>query len=404
MSTLTPWALRELLAARVEPLPPETVQFDDACGRVLAKDICADRDQPPTDRSAMDGYAVIASDSAEGHPSLQVIGTTAAGEPSEFTVTSGSAVRIFTGAIVPAGADAVVMQEAADVLDDGRVQIRKPIESGKNIMRRGENVAAGDTVLAAGTVLSPAALGLMATVGAAQAEVIRRPKIAIASTGTELRGADDPVEPHQIRDGNRPALVAMLAAFTGCAVDTTAPIPDEPKMLRSTLEAMSASDDLVVTCGGASVGPKDFLMRTLESMGAEILCSRMQMKPGKPVIVARTESCWFVALPGNPLAALTDCRMVAIPLARRLAGLEDWLGPKVYASADFDATPRGRTQYVTVTLESDPHSSAIVASQVRSASVADFVAAAKADGILEVPPSTGPELDTPLPVFLWRSQ
>ncbi|HYE78315.1 MAG TPA: molybdopterin molybdenumtransferase MoeA, partial [bacterium] len=205
---LHPHQARALVGDLLTPLPPETVPLEDAHHRLLAAPIYADRDLPPTDRAAMDGYACRAADTASPHP-LIVTGTVAAGAPAPTAVTPGEAIRIFTGAVVPRGADCVVMQEAVDAVDN-QIRVRVPAAVGQHILKRGEDARAGDELLGPGTILDAAQLAVCAAVGATAVAVRRRPRVAVFATGSELKHAADPVAPHEIRSSNTLALAALL--------------------------------------------------------------------------------------------------------------------------------------------------------------------------------------------------
>lgn len=402
MAPLHPHHAREIVLGLSTPLATETIPLEDAQGRILAAPIHADRDLPPTDRAAMDGYACRAVDAAEGLW-LTIVGTVPAGSPSQVEVREGQAVRIFTGAVVPVGADCVVMQELCERAG-ATVRVKSAPAFGQHILRQGEDARHGDALLAIGTPLDAAQLAVCAMVGASTVEVRQRPTVAVLGTGSELRGAGDVVAAHELRSSNPLALAAMLRDLSSAVVTIQTPVADDLTTLVATLDQLLSTNDLVVTTGGASVGDHDLLPAAIQELGLQLHFDRLQMKPGKPVHCATRSGSMLLALPGSPLAALTACRLLAVAACRTLQGIPDAQGPTIDARLDaWVQNKPGRVRYVPVALRSDPNTSYVWASPVVTHSVADLVAAGRADGALEIPAEFGDlPKETVLPCLLWR--
>ena len=332
----------ERLLARV-PMPAasdaETVSTFAARGRVLAVDVASQVDVPPEDNSEMDGYAVRVADVAAG-AELPVSQRIAAGVVGE-ALEPGSAARIFTGAQVPPGADAVVMQERCTATDAG-VRIDDMPQPGQSIRRRGEDVKRGAVVLVAGQRLSPQALGMAAAVGAAMLMVGRRPRVALFSTGDELAMPGDVLKPGAIYNSNRFTLRALIESFGGVC-DDLGIVPDRLDATRAALKRAAEGNDLIVTCGGVSVGEEDHLKPAVEHEGRLELW-KIAIKPGKPlafgeVFRSNGSSAWFVGLPGNPVSAYITFLLAVRPLLLRLQGATALSPRPIVMRADF-AWPR----------------------------------------------------------------
>ena len=312
--------------AAFEALPAETVPLQAAHGRVLARPVAASRDQPPAAVSAMDGYAVRAADAAPGQW-LSLKGTIAAGQPSGPPLGPGEAARIFTGALVPDGADAILIQEDARVESgpDGqvRVQASEPLQPGLFVREQGLDYPAGWVGLAAGTRLGPLAIGLAASLGAAWLEVRRRPRVGVIATGDELVLPGSTPARHQITSSNSFLLVAMLEAWgaepvdLGIAADTAEALADRFEAARGL--------DLLVTSGGASVGDHDLVRRVGDAAGLTLDFWKIRMRPGKPLIFGRLGQMPLLGLPGNPVSAAV-CGIVFVRGAVRcMLGLDPTL-------------------------------------------------------------------------------
>ena len=287
-------AVLERVAARAARPAAETAPLDEACGRVLAETLPADRDYPPEPRSMRDGFALQAA-STPGE--LRVIGEVRAGEPCRFRVAAGEAVEIMTGASVPEGADAVVMVEHVSV-SEGRLRVPQAIEPGSNISPRGSSLRAGAPALEAGTRLTPASTALLAAVGAARVPVFRRPRVAILPTGDELVEIEQSPEPWQIRNSNSHALAAQVRRAGGDPV-VLPPVRDR---LDDTVQALEEAlkQDLVLLSGGVSAGKYDLVEKALERFGAVFYFDRVLIQPGQPCVFGRAGETFFFGLPGNP--------------------------------------------------------------------------------------------------------
>ena len=312
-------ALARLLAG-VEALPAETLALHEAAGRVLAAPVSALRTQPPFDASAMDGYAVRASDLGSVPVTLDVVGEAPAGRRYAGTITAGQAVRIFTGAPVPEGADAILLQEDARVLEDGRVEALETVASGRHIRRAGLDFRDGDVLLPAGRVLDPAALSLAAAANHPRLPVIGRPRVAILATGDELLPPGAEPGPDQIIASNSFGVAALVAADGGITLDLGI-APDSTEAIASAIgRAMGAGAEIIVTLGGASVGDHDLVRDVLTGMGMELDFWKIAMRPGKPLMVGRLGGAHVLGLPGNPVSSLVCAHLFLRPLLGRLGG------------------------------------------------------------------------------------
>ncbi|MBK9443962.1 MAG: molybdopterin molybdotransferase MoeA [Comamonadaceae bacterium] len=336
-------ALAELLGYAQTLNTTEQVSTFDADGRVLAQDLVSALQVPPHDNSSMDGYAVCCADLADDAalPVSQRIPAGASGSP----LVPGSVARIFTGAPIPAGADAVVMQEDCIVLDDGRVTVAVPIKPGQWIRRAGEDVTRGAVVLLKGERLTPATLGLAASIGMSALAVARRPKVALFSTGDELVMPGDVVPeqmaPGAIYNSNRFFLKALLTRL-GCEVTDFGIVPDQLEATRASLRAAALSHDLILTSGGVSVGEEDHIKPAVQSLGTLNLW-HLSMKPGKPFAYGRIGpdkligqgAAHFIGLPGNPVSSFVTFLLLVRPFVLKLQGATQFATPSIAASADF---------------------------------------------------------------------
>jgi molybdopterin molybdotransferase len=299
----------------VEPLPAETVTVEQAHGRVLAEPLRALLTQPPFDASAMDGYAVRAPDIAALPAALHVIGQAAAGHPFRGSVHSGQAVRIFTGAPVPEGADAIVIQEDT-ALDGNKVIVRRGTPEAGHIRRKGFDFREGDLLLTAGRRLGPREVSLAASMGHRPIAVRRRPRIAILSTGDELVPPGSRPGPGQIVASNHLG-VAALSEAAGGEVQQLGIAHDTREDLDAHF-AKAAGADVIVTSGGASVGDHDLVAPVLEARGMTLAFWKIAMRPGKPLMFGRLGPSRVLGLPGNPVSSLICTRIFLIPLIRAL--------------------------------------------------------------------------------------
>jgi molybdopterin molybdotransferase len=366
----------------------ETVPLVSAAGRILAADVAAEGPVPPHDNSAVDGYAVYFDDlESGGETRLPVTGRIAAGHPLERPARRGEALRIFTGAAMPQGGpdgrpDTIMMQE--DCREDGGDVIIMPgIKRGSNRRSAGEDIAAGSTILTQGRRLKPADVGLVASAGRATLEVYKPLRVAVFSTGDELRDPGAALDPGQIYDANRYALGALLASL-GCAVTDLGILRDDFVTVRDGLGAAAANHDVLFTSGGVSVGDEDHVKAAVEAQGS-LHFWRLAIKPGRPLALGQIDAVPFVGLPGNPAAAMVTFMRFARPLVLRLSGATE-VDPILYqVRADFDHKKKqGRREWVRARLM--PHAdSGLAAVKFPREGAGILSSLVESDGLVELP-------------------
>jgi molybdopterin molybdotransferase len=333
---------RQLLVDRVAPIGrEETVALAEALGRVLARPATAVSALPPADNSAMDGYACASADLTASTTRLPISARIPAGHAPD-PLQPGTAARILTGAVVPEGADMVVVQERCEV-EGNDVSIAATAEPGSNIRRAGEELAAGETALAIGRRLAPEDLGLLATIGLDEITVRPCPRIAIVTTGDELVEPGRPLSPGQIYNSNA-VMLAGLARTLGCEALIRERVPDTAEATERALADAVADADLVLTSGGVSVGDADWVRATIERLGALELW-KIAVKPGKPLAFGRIAETPIIGLPGNPVASYVGFCLFVAPVLRRMLGRQPVFPEPLSLPAGFEAEPGSREIY-----------------------------------------------------------
>ena len=391
---------------RVRALAPIDVDVVDALGLVLAEPVVSAEEVPPFANTAMDGYAVIAADTASASEAapvrLPVVAEVAAGHPAPRPLVAGEAMRIFTGAPVPDGADAIVMVERTERLDDGAtVAIRMPAAGGDHVRTAGDDVRAGDEVFASGEQLTPGHLGVLATIGVAQVSAHQRPRVGVLSTGDELVADGGPLAPGQIRESNGRTLLALLAE-DGFEPVELGLVADDDTAITAAIQQGVSTCDAVLTSGGVSMGDIDLVKVVLDRIGA-MRWMQIAIRPAKPFAFGVVASTPVLGLPGNPVSSMVSYELLARPALRRLAGhpADRWHRPAVAALA-AEPLPRrldGKVHYARVVGERDAEG----ALRVRSAGAQgshNLTAMARAHGLAVLPDGDGVAEGDPVQVLL----
>jgi molybdopterin molybdotransferase len=377
--------LEEALDHLLESVSPvtgsESIGLRAALGRVLANEVVSPLDVPSYDNSQMDGYAGVAVEMNNALEPLVVSQRIAAGHPG-VALTPGTVARIFTGAPIPLGANAVVMQEQVQLHDDGRIQLLAPVAPGQNIRPRAGDLAAGQRLLKAGHRLQAADLGLAASVGIAELEVIRRLKVSVFSSGDELRQPGDSLGPGQIYDSNRPMIVGLVQSL-GCEVFDMGCLPDQFDRTRDRLHEASERSDLVLTCGGVSVGEEDHIKAAISALGRLDLW-KIAIKPGKPFAAGQIGRAVFMGMPGNPVAAWVTFMLLVRPaILKMMGGQSPALITKAVPSGFDWPKPDARQEYLRGWIDAqgcaqihDRQNSGVLSSVTQS------------EGLIEIPAST----------------
>jgi molybdopterin molybdotransferase len=345
LGTLTVEQALEAIAHQVHAVTgAERIALRESLDRVLAEPVSAPLDVPPHRNSAMDGYALRVADLPDsGETTLRVTGKSFAGAPFNGTLEAGECVRIMTGAVVPEGADTVVMQEQVQRADD-LVTLTAGHRQGQNIRQPGEDLKQGDTVLEPGRLLNAADIGLLASLGIAEISVLRKPRVVFFSTGDELKGIGEALGEGDIYDSNRYTLHALLSRMNVEMIDQGV-IPDDPDAVRLAFSDAAQLGDMVITSGGVSVGEADYVKQTLDELG-EVGFWKIAMKPGKPLAFGRLGKAWFFGLPGNPVSTMVTFALFVRPALFIMKGgqMEEPLSLRATLETDIRKTP-GRKDY-----------------------------------------------------------
>ncbi len=381
-----------LVKRRTPKLHPEVVALTSALGRYLAEDIIADSDLPPFDRSQMDGYAIRAADvqeTTEVRPGrLKIVGESAAGRGWHHEMNSGEAVRIMTGAPVPKGADSVQQVELTREID-GTVEILEPVAEGRSIVKRGAEIPTGTRVLSAGEQINAGMMAVLASFGYARVSAGKRPRVAVLATGSELVAVDQKPGQDQIRDSNNFSISAY-AQLAGAVVERLPLAGDNQELLKTQISEAATRSEVVITSGGVSVGVYDFTKTALKELGAEIFFERVALRPGKPTVFARLPNGALVfGLPGNPVSVSVTFNLFARIGILALQGANETelardtavLGKNVKAAKE-------RESYLPARLSTDDEGR-LIAEPLKWGGSSDFVAFARATGLVVVPSDMG---------------
>ena len=356
MSLLPLPEARRHVFERCRRLPVVRLPLAEALGLVTAAGVVAAEPVPPFANTAMDGYAVRAADTGGAPVTLEVVGTLAAGAAPEVGVGPGQAVRIMTGAPMPPGADAVVMVERTRSDGPGRVLIEAAAAAGDNVRHAGDDVRPGQEVVAVGTALGPGHLGVLASVGAQDVEVVRQPRVGVLSTGDELVEGSAPLKPGQIRDSNRRTLLALVSE-AGCEPVDLGAAPDREDAIETAVTRGVTGCDAVLTSGGVSVGDFDYVKVVLDRLsGGSMRWMQIAIRPAKPFAFGTVGGVPVFGLPGNPVSSMVSFEVLARPALRRMMGHLEPDRPRVLAVADEDLRrhPDGKLHLMRVTATFGP--------------------------------------------------
>jgi len=333
-------------------LPTEKVYLLDALGRVLAEDVISEEDRPSFDNSAMDGYAVHWEDIKDAPVELLVVGEIPAGAGKTFELPRGCAVKIFTGAPIPKGATAVVPVEYTEA-KNGKVLIKEAFKEGANIRRKGEELKAGEIVLQKGTILRHYEIGLLASLNKVQVEVSRRPRVAVLSTGDEIKDLGEPItKPSQIRTSNGYTLMAGIS-LVGGEPHYLGIVPDEPDKLKKALSQLG-DYDVFITTGGVSMGDKDYIKTLVEEVGVKVHFHKVRIKPAKPILFGtyKEGKGLFFGIPGNPVSCAIAFDLIVKPALLKMQSAKDHIPKTLWArlKRDFSRRDPERREFVRAVL------------------------------------------------------
>ncbi len=385
----TPSEVQKLIKELVKPLPSETINIQNGLKRVLAEDIISPVNLPGFNRSTMDGFAVKAKNTfsaSAGSPAyLDLIGEIKMGEFASTNITNGEAIRVSTGSMIPEGADAVVMIEYTELLDEKTIEVIRHVAPGDNIIKSDEDIAKGDIVLYKGHIIRPQDIGALAGIGILQIDVVKQPKIAIISSGDEIISPEQTPKIGQIRDINSYSLSALTSEYGGIPKNMGI-VKDDYQMLRDrTIESLEDAQ-IVIISGGSSVGTRDVTLDVIRSLNnAEVLVHGVSIKPGKPIIFAKADDKYVFGLPGNPVSVMVTFNLFVGYMIRLLSGAKTkmWepLSVKARLNRNISSTP-GTEEYICTTLTKSDDK--IIAEPIlgKSAMISMMV---KADGLIKIP-------------------
>lgn len=370
-------------------LPSESVALESARGRFLAEDIIADSDLPPFDRSQMDGYAIRAADVANAPATLKIVGESAAGRGWHNELKTGEAVRIMTGAPVPAGADSVQQVELTRELAGDQVEILETVSIGRSIVRRGNEIKATERVITSGEKINAAMMAVLASFGYGNVNVSRRPRVAVLATGSELVSVAQKPGKDQIRDSNN-FTISAYAEMAGAQVEHLPLAGDDRDLLKRQITESAERSEIVITSGGVSVGAYDFTKPALKELGAEFFFERVALRPGKPTVFARLPNgTLFFGLPGNPVSVSVTFNLFARAAILAMQSAKEAALPE--DSAQLTRSVKGaheRDSYLPAILSTDERST-LSATPLKWGGSSDFVGFVRAGALIVVPKNAG---------------
>lgn len=373
----------KIIARNVSPLEKETAELSEVCGRVLAEEVVADMDLPPFDRSQMDGYAIRAADAENAPVKLKIVGESAAGNGWRGNLNREEAVRIMTGAPVPAGADAVQRLELAPE-ENEFVEILESVKIGQNIVRRASEIETGAKVFETGEIISAAMIASLASFGYAAVKVAKRPRVSILATGSELVPVEQKPAQDQIRNSNSVTL-KVYAEKCGARCEILPIATDEIENLKSQIETSAQNSDCLVLSGGVSVGKYDFTKIALRELGAEIFFERVALRPGKPTVFGKLNDALIFGLPGNPVSAIVTFNLFVRAALLQMQGARDCELKSGFAvSGGKFKGAKERDSLLPARLSTD-ESGQLIAENLRWGGSSDFIGFARADALVFVP-------------------
>ena len=392
-------AKNQMLTQADTPSKHEQIPLSQAEGRVLAHEITSTIDIPPFDTSAMDGYAVNTDDLSQAGCQLPLSQTIYAGNAPQ-ALTSNTTARILTGAPLPRGANSVIIQEACTI-QSSSIQFNTLNEPGSNIRRQGCHVQKGQKVLTKGSRLTPAELGLLASLGLSSIQVYRPLRIGILSTGDELVSPGQPLQAGQIYNSNH-IMLSQLATTMHTEVVDLGCLKDEPTLMRSALEDAHTQCDIIISSGSASVGDKDYINSLLAELG-EVAFWKIKIKPGKPFTFGKIGCCDFIGLPGNPVSCFVTFHLLVRPFILKRQGIKHFDLNPVQAIADFSRRKtHKRTEFIRVSVTRNSHGQ-YVATPFPNQDSATLLSITQSDGLLEIPAGSQVNQGAPLPFYALRN-